>query len=130
MSSILFLPEKTVSKSVRLPLSLVEFIEKQPGENFSQKLLMILIDYRDGDMKRKYELDQYYSKLRRCRETYDRLAIDYAKAHRIIGSMMYYLNELSDLAQQVLPDIRADTVSGSAAQDPDPAPASGAPPLT
>lgn len=111
MSSRPFLPEKTVGKSVRLPLSVVEFIEKQPGDNFSQQLLGILTDYRDGDEKRKDELDLYYVKLRRCCETYDRLSTDYARAHRIIGSMMYYLNELSYLSKQVLPDIRADTGS-------------------
>ncbi len=109
MSSRPFLSEKTVGKSVRLPLSVVEFIEKQPGDNFSQQLLGILIDYRDGDEARREELDLYHLKIRRCSETYDRLSTDYARAHRIMSSMVYYLNELQDLAKQVLPDIRADT---------------------
>ncbi|MCM1113833.1 MAG: hypothetical protein NC399_11330, partial [Muribaculum sp.] len=109
-----------VSKSVRLPLSVVEFIEKQPGGNFSQKLLGILSDYRSGDAERREQLDLYYVKLRRCREVYSRLSEDYAAAHRIMGGMMCYLHSLSELSEQLLPEIRADTAPESAAQAPEP----------
>lgn len=33
---------KTIQKSVRLPEYLVRFIEKQPGDNFSHKLVLLL----------------------------------------------------------------------------------------
>lgn len=54
-----------ISKTVRMPSDLVDFIESCPfGDNFSQKLLGILYDYRDGDDVRQMEKDQYIEAFR------------------------------------------------------------------
>lgn len=36
---------KTIQKSVRLPEYLAEYVEEQPGENFSRKLVQLLKDF-------------------------------------------------------------------------------------
>lgn len=49
-----------ISKTVRMPSDLVEFIDSCPcGDNFSQKLLGILQDYRYGDYSRQKNLEEY-----------------------------------------------------------------------
>lgn len=41
-----------IQKSVRLPKEVVDFIEKQPGCNFSSKLLNLVNEFISGDSKR------------------------------------------------------------------------------
>lgn len=53
-------------KTVRLPDDLVEYIESQEGENFSQKLISIVLVYQEaaGEQEelRKYINDNYKQK--------------------------------------------------------------------
>jgi len=48
-----------ISKTVRLPADLVNYIDQQEGSNFSQKLVGILVDYQKGDKIRKDTLAYY-----------------------------------------------------------------------
>lgn len=96
--------DKTVSKTIRLPLDLVEYIELQDGENFSQQLQGILNDYRRGDADRKKRLAEYRRSIDRYRDVYDRLVSDYEEAQVIISNMYSYLRRLKRLVENPLPE--------------------------
>ena len=51
--------EKMIHKSVRMSSDLVEFVDSQPGADFSKKLIGILIEYKDGEKERKLMLQRY-----------------------------------------------------------------------
>ena len=51
--------EKMIHKSVRMSSGLVEFVDSQPGADFSKKLIGILIEYKDGEKERKLMLQRY-----------------------------------------------------------------------
>lgn len=53
--------ENTVQKSVRLPYDLVEYVELQEGKNFSAKLINLLDDVCNGDVKRRQAIAEYDS---------------------------------------------------------------------
>lgn len=48
-----------IPKTVRLPSYLVDFVEQQPGGDFSKKLVGVLNEYRDGDERRRKMIEQY-----------------------------------------------------------------------
>ncbi len=51
--------EKVIQKSVRIPSDLVEFVDSQPGADFSKKLIGILTEYKNGELERKLMLQRY-----------------------------------------------------------------------
>lgn len=57
-----------ISKTVRLPADLVDYINRQEGSNFSQKLVNILEEYRHGDELRRERLAFYDCLLSERRE--------------------------------------------------------------
>lgn len=48
-----------ISKTVRIPADLVEYVEGQEGSNFSQKLVGVLEEYRGGDRLREDRIAYY-----------------------------------------------------------------------
>lgn len=48
-----------VPKSVRLPRELVDFVETQPGKDFSKKLVGVLVEYKEGDEYRRKMIQRY-----------------------------------------------------------------------
>ena len=115
-----------ISKTVRMPADLVKFIESKPGDNFSQQLLGILDDYRNGDQIRQKELQNYRDRIFHYSELYQRLDDDYMTAYSVLLGFQNYLDSLREIMNHSLPelpDIRADT-----ADDPDLKP--GAMPFT
>ena len=51
--------DQLVSKSVRLPESLIEYIELQEGGSFSSKLVHYLMECRSGEAERRKNLEFY-----------------------------------------------------------------------
>ncbi len=98
-----------ISKTVRFPVALVDFIDSQPGENFSQRLVGFLEDCQSGEASRQKRLSDYQCDIRRYSDLYSRLVSDYREAHRIMVNMQHYLSQLQAMTQNPLPDIRADT---------------------
>lgn len=93
----------TISKSVRLPDYLVEFIEQyQEGDNFSQKLMAILLEFRDGDDERQRMLESYRKDITKYRNLLNRLITDYGEARRIIIHMHKYLDDMQRLASEAI----------------------------
>ena len=92
----------SVSKSVRLPCDLVDFIESQEGSNFSEKLLGILHEYRFGDEERQRMLASYRNDITRYRDLYNQLISDYGEARRIIIHMHRYLDDMQQMAARAV----------------------------
>lgn len=103
----------TISKSIRLPDYLVEFIEAQEGDNFSEKLLGILYDYRCGDTDRQMMLQSYRRDIARYKDLYSRLINEYGEARSIIVRMHKHLDDMKELAD------RAAKESAPDPEDPD-----------
>lgn len=64
---------KLVPKSVRLPQDIVDFVEQQPGGDFSKKLVGILKEYRSGDEERQNIIKHFDQVIEERRNTYSEL---------------------------------------------------------
>ena len=64
---------KVIQKSVRIPSDLVEFVDSQPGADFSKKLIGILTEYKNGDLERKLMLQRYEEQIAERRKRLDTL---------------------------------------------------------
>ena len=65
--------EKMIQKSVRIPSSLVEFVDSQPGADFSKKLIGILTEYKNGELERKLMLQRYDEQIAERKKRLDSL---------------------------------------------------------
>lgn len=65
--------EKMVQKSVRLPAVLVEFVNSQPGDGFTGKLIGLLTEYKSGELERRLMLQRYDEQIAERRERLDTL---------------------------------------------------------
>lgn len=65
--------EKMIQKSVRIPSSLVEFVDSQSGADFSKKLIGILTEYKNGELERKLMLQRYDEQIAERRKRLDSL---------------------------------------------------------
>ena len=65
--------ESMVQKSIRLPGCLVDFINEQPGPDFSKKLVSVLMEYKNGDLERKLMLQRYDEQIAERRKRLDTL---------------------------------------------------------
>lgn len=108
-----------ISKTVRFPAALVDFIDSQPGENFSQRLVGFLEDCQSGEASRQKRLLDFQRDIRHYSDLYSRLVMDYREAYCIMISMQHYLSRLQAMTQNPLPDIRADTVDAADCAEPE-----------
>lgn len=70
--------QELIQKSVRLPADLVDYVELCEGETFTEKLVGILLDYRDG-------LSVRGADLKVLRERYDSCSRQLSKLNDIVG---------------------------------------------
>lgn len=94
--------EKMVQKSVRIPISLVEFVNNQPGADFSKKLVAILTEYKDGELERKVMLQRYDEQIAERRQRLDSLMSDINGVVRIQRRVLDLVHEVDavELARQ------------------------------
>lgn len=92
--------EKMIQKSVRIPSSLVEFVDSQPGADFSKKLVGILTEYKNGDLERKLMLQRYDEQIAERRKRLDTLMQKINSASMISRKVDALFNEL-DAAEPV-----------------------------
>lgn len=92
--------EKMIQKSVRIPGSLVEFVDSQPGADFSKKLIGILTEYKNGDIERKLMLQRYDERIAERRERLDILMQKINSASMISRRVDALFNEL-DAAESI-----------------------------
>lgn len=65
--------DNMVQKSIRLPSYLVDFINEQPGIDFSKKLVGLLTEYKNGDLERRAMLQRYDEQIEERRRRLDTL---------------------------------------------------------
>lgn len=87
-----------ISKTVRLPDYLVDYIEQQPGDTFTNKLCNLVEDCLHGDEDRQARLDRYKRQVAQYESMYTRLVNTYMDANRTILHMTRYLDDLKELA--------------------------------
>lgn len=75
--------EKMVQKSVRIPADLLEFVNNQPGADFSKKLVAILTEYKDGEIERKLMIQRYDEQLADRKQRLDTIVTDINRVTRI-----------------------------------------------
>lgn len=92
--------EKMIQKSVRIPGSLVEYVDSQPGADFSKKLVGILTEYKNGELERKLMLQRYDEQIEERRERLDTLMRKINSASMISRRVDALFNEL-DAAEPV-----------------------------
>lgn len=77
--------EKMVQKSVRLPAEIVDFVSSQPGNDFTNKLVRLLAEYRSGDLERKLMLQRYDEQIEERRKRLDILLQNINEASGILA---------------------------------------------
>lgn len=92
--------EKMIQKSVRIPSGLVEYVDSQPGADFSKKLVGILAEYKDGEIERELMLQRYDEKIAKCRQRLDALMRNINRA-TMISRRVEALFEEVDAAEPV-----------------------------
>lgn len=97
-----------ISKTVRLPVYLVEFIEAQEGSTFTEKLQGVLNDARCGDSDYQIKLTHYKRQVERFERLYSDLVKDYDEARSAITKTEVRLDRLRRLAAK---ELRADQES-------------------
>ena len=85
---------KLVPKSVRLPQDIVDFVEQQPGADFSKKLVAILKEYRSGDEERQNIIKHFDQVIEERRNTYSKLV-------QQVNKLTIVKNRVDDLAKVV-----------------------------
>ena len=91
--------EKMIHKSVRLPADLVEYINSQPGSDFTNKLVHLLTDCKNGDLERKLMLQRYDEQISERRKRLDGLVQCINKVTLISHHVEALVNEV-DAAEQ------------------------------
>ena len=84
---------KLISKSVRIPEDVVAFIETKEGETFSEKLLGIIKDYRQGDADRQRRLQEYDALLESKRKQLQDYSRTAQKAARVTQQLSAALRD-------------------------------------
>lgn len=90
-----------ISKTIRLPSDLLEFIETQPGDTFSAKLIGLVNEFRQGDEIRKVKLKHYNRTIKQYDQLYSKLANAYGVANRSIVNIMVWLDEVQKQIDRV-----------------------------
>ncbi len=84
--------QETIKKSLRLPADLVEYVEKADGDDFSKKMVNVLIESKEGEAKRQKEI-MYYDRAieKRCKELRD-VDTKLSDAQRILLSLRHFFD--------------------------------------
>lgn len=90
-----------ISKTIRIPSDLLEFIETQPGDTFSAKLIGLVNEFRQGDEIRKFKLENYNRTIKQYDQLYRKLTNAYDVANRSIVNIMVWLDEVQQQIDQV-----------------------------
>ncbi len=86
--------EKVIQKSVRIPSDLVEFVDSQPGADFSKKLIGILTEYKNGELERKLMLQRYDEQIAERSKRLDTLMQKVNSASMIARRLDAFFDEL------------------------------------
>lgn len=94
-----------ISKTIRFPAYMVDYIESFPGETFSAKLMYVLNDYRGGDESTRQKLDSFRKTLNDYSDLCSRIREDCSRFRSIIIHAEHYMCELDELTSIPLPEV-------------------------
>lgn len=86
-----------ISKSLRLPSDVVDYVEQQPGDTFTSKLVTLLREVRDGDQQRAENLAWYESTLKERYQKLEDLNDDIYRIQLILMHLHHAVDEIDKL---------------------------------
>ena len=86
-----------ISKSIRLPSDVVDYVEQQPGDTFTSKLVTLLREVRDGDQQRAENLAWYESTLKEKWQKLEELNDDIYRIQLILMHLHHAVDEIDKL---------------------------------
>ena len=86
-----------ISKSLRLPSDVVDYVEQQPGDTFTSKLVTLLREVRDGDQQRAENLAWYESTLKERYQKLEDLNDDIYRIQLILMHLYHAVDEIDKL---------------------------------
>lgn len=86
-----------VTKSMRLPSDIVEYIEQQEGDTFTSKLVTLLREVRDGDQERAENLAWYESTLKERYKKLEELDDDIYRIIKVLLHLHHAVDEIDKL---------------------------------
>lgn len=86
-----------ISKSLRLPSDVVDYVEQQPGDTFTSKLVTLLREVRDGDQQRAENLAWYESILKERYQKLEDLNDDIYRIQLILMHLHHAVDEIDKL---------------------------------
>lgn len=86
-----------VTKSMRLPPDIVEYVEQQPGDTFTSKLVTLLREVRDGDQKRAEHLAWYESTIEANRQKIAKQNQEIYQIQRVLLHLHHAVDEIDKL---------------------------------
>ena len=86
-----------ISKSLRLPSDVVDYVEQQPGDTFTSKLVTLLREVRDGDQERAENLAWYESTLKERYQKLEDLNDDIYRIQLILMHLYHAVDEIDKL---------------------------------
>lgn len=86
-----------VTKSMRLPPDIVEYIEQQEGDTFTSKLVTLLREVRDGDQERAENLAWYESTLKERYKKLEELDDDIYQIIKVLLHLHHAVDEIDKL---------------------------------
>lgn len=97
-----------IQKSVRLPADLVDYVELCEGVTFTDKLVRILVDYRDGLTSRAKKLKYMRERQEMCARDLDKLFEVGRNGYRVFmraEGLIADVEELNNRLRSVLQDL-------------------------
>ena len=93
----MIISNELISKSLRLPSDVVDYVEQQPGDNFTFKLVTLLREVRDGDQQRAENLAWYESTLKEKWQKLEELNDDIYRIQLILMHLHHAVDEIDKL---------------------------------
>ena len=93
----MILSNELISKSLRLPSDVVDYVEQQPGDTFTSKLVTLLREVRDGDQQRAESLAWYESTLKERYQKLEDLNDDIYRIQLILMHLHHAVDEIDKL---------------------------------
>ena len=82
---------------MRLPPDIVEYVEQQPGDTFTSKLVTLLREVRDGDQERAENLAWYESTLKERYKKLEELNDDIYQIIKVLLHLHHAVDEIDKL---------------------------------
>lgn len=86
-----------ISKSLRLPSDVVDYVEEQPGDTFTSKLVTLLREVRDGDQQRAEMLEYYESTIKANQQKIAKQNQEIYQIQRVLMHLHHAVDEIDKL---------------------------------